>query len=249
MSRIKFSSEIPPKVLIDNPQLLKLLDYDFVIASMYLDDAAYRNYYLSHQRAGVILDNGAFETGESIPVSDYIRVIDELRPAIIVLPDVRQDCNKTHLRVEEFAAFKIFEDYKADYKFMGALQGKSYAEWRSLLSLYQDLAVDIIGIPYGTLDRISFIRNHPEVKFHALGLQYFPELLSLRLLKNVVSIDTSLPVKYAANQKLLRDLDPITIDERPSFGKGFNSRQMAYLIMNLEFIQEVCDRTNNFPLV
>ena len=248
MDRIKFSSEIPSKVLIANPQLLEFLDYDFVIASMYLEDAIYSNYYLSHRRPGTILDNGAFEIGESIAVNDYLEVIDELRPDIIVLPDSRQDWFITRDMVGEFVSRRP-EEYKTSYKFMGVLQGLEYEAWESLLSYYQKLNVDIIGIPYGVLDRVNFIRDHPDVEFHALGLRYFPELLSLRLLRNVVSIDTSLPVKYAVNQKLLKDLDILTIDNRPSFGEGFDSKQVAHLIKNLKFVREVCDRTNNFPLV
>lgn len=239
---LSFSSEIPPKVLIDHPQLLQFLDYDFVIASMYLESAAYKDYYLKHGRRNtMILDNGAFEKGESIATGDFLKVIDELQPGVVVIPDVRQNHTATHKKVISF-----FDDlprkYKKKHKFMGVVQGTSYKQWDHLLRQYQKLGVDLIGIPYGTLDRISFIRQYPKVKFHVLGLQYFPELFSLNLLENVVSFDTSLPTKYAAKCQLLTDSDYLTVDERPNFEHGFDTRQMHCLHQNLRVIKIICNR-------
>ncbi len=244
MVRIKFSSEIPPKVLKAQPTLRDFLDYDFVIASMYLDSVEYKNYYLENKRPGTILDNGAFETGTSIDTKVYLRVIDELRPSIVVIPDVQHDCRSTLFRVDEF-----FDQLPSEFDttcLMGAVQGSSIEDYEDLLEKYVRNGVQLIGIPYGVIDRVNFIKSHPEVKFHALGLQYFPELLSLRLLENVVSIDTSLPVKFAVNGKFLGNTDLLTIKERPDFEKGFNNSQLVNLQCNLRFIQRVCERTNDF---
>lgn len=244
MDRIKFSAEIPPKVLEAQPKLKQYLDYDFVIASMYLDSDAYRNYYLKNRRPGTILDNGAFETGSSIDTKVYLRVINELQPSIVVIPDVQHDCKQTLYRTNEF-----FDQLPSGFDvscLMGALQGSSIQDFEELLEKYIRNGVQLIGIPYGVIDRVNFIQQHPEVKFHALGLQYFPELLSLRLLDNVVSIDTSLPVKFATNQNFLYDLFPLTIKERPDFEKGFDTFQGSCLRWNLKFIWRVCNRTSNF---
>ncbi len=244
MDRIKFSAEIPPKVLEAQSELKQYLDYDFVIASMYLDSEVYRNYYLMNKRPGTILDNGAFETGASIDTKVYLRVIEELQPSIVVIPDVQHDCEQTLFRANEF-----FTQLPPGFDMsclMGALQGSSVQDFEDLLEKYVRNGVQLIGIPYGVIDRVNFIQQHPEVKFHALGLQYFPELLSLRLLKNVVSIDTSLPVKFATNQKFLYELFPLTIKERPDFEKGFDIFQGSCLRWNLKFIWRICDRTNKF---
>lgn len=241
MDQIKFAAEIPPKVLLTHPQLRTFLDYDFVIASMYLESEEYKNYYLQNRRSGTVLDNGAFETGESIAVDAYVKVIDELRPEIVVLPDVRQNYQKTFSKVTEFFREAPL-DYFTTYQFMGVLQGKSYNDWDYLLEYYISQGIDLIGIPYGTLDRTNFIRQHPDVKFHALGLQYFPELFSLRLLANVVSIDTSLPVKCAYAHIIMRHLNFITVDDRPDFEKGFDNQQLPFLECNLEFITNICNK-------
>jgi len=247
MERIKFSVEIPPKVLKVNPNLLTFLDYDFVIASMYLESEEYKDYYLNNQRPGTILDNGAFETGTAIDVGVYLRIMDELRPATIVISDVRRDCEKTLLKANEF--FDRLPPGFDTNRLMGALQGNSIEDYEKLLGVYTERGVRLIGIPYGAIDRVNFIKQHPETKFHVLGLQYFPELLSLRLLENVVSVDTSLPVKFAANRKFLARCNCLTIEQRPDFDKGFDTVQSMYLFANLNFIHKICDRSNNFSVM
>jgi hypothetical protein len=233
MDNVKFSIEIPTSLLTE---ISPLIDFDFVIASTYLIDKEYRNYYLNNKQRYVILDNGAFENGESIPIRDYINVMLELNPDIVVIPDVRHEYEKTLFKVDEFLGY--FPDMDTSI-FMGVLQGKSTIDYEDLLEKYQRNNIRLIGVPYGTIDRITFIRNHPDISFHILGLPYFPELLSLRLLPNVVSIDTSLPVKYAGWGKAMINFDTLTIDERP---KILNNIQTDRLKESIGILRRMCDR-------
>lgn len=237
--KILIASELPTTLLEEfSPQT----NYDFIIATMVLENEYYKQYFLNHKKPFTILDNGAFEKGKAIPEEDYLRVIDELEPDIIVLPDERTEKNITIKRSTNF-----IETYKNRFpinKFMGVVQGKSLQEWEEVLQIYKSFGIEFIGVPYGTNDRVEFIRRHPDTKFHALGLKYLPEIFSLRTLRNVVSVDTSLPVKFAYQGLTFtyNGADVLTIDERPELNESLTATQTQYLEWNLNFLKYVCNR-------
>lgn len=232
MKEIQFSVEVPTSLL---KEICPLLDYDFIIASTYLQDKEYREHYLNQKGRYIILDNGAFETGESISTDDLFRVAGELTPNIIVIPDARNSYEKT---VDKFAEFFHRIPYESPRGiFMGVLQGRSLDDYEDLLDKYKKNNISLIGIPYGVIDRITFIKNHPEVFFHVLGLPYFPEVLSLKHLPNIKSLDTSLPVKVAFNNQYLSNFDCLTAEIRPDV---LTEAQVDILKTNINCIKNVC---------
>jgi len=238
--KILYSVELPTEMLQGFSQYI---DYDFIIASTWLEDPAYREYYLNNKRDYTILDNGAFETGKSIPVNQYASIIKELDPDIIVIPDVRYSYENTIKVAEEFLQHEELSDIRRNRDLMGVLQGTSLADYENLLNYYKMHGANIIGIPYGIIDRVPFMRKHPETTFHVLGLPYFPELLSIRLLPNVDSIDSSLPVKFAYQNELFMHNNIITVDARPPKGYEFTTTQSHYLRENLNMFRKLCDKS------
>lgn len=240
MSKILFASEIPTNALTENPRFVrKTTDYDFIIAPFCLEDEAYMTHYKIRSRRGAYLDNGAFENGVAMPTKEYLEIYNELDIDYLVVPDVRQNYKETLKRASSFLV-NLPRDIKRT-QLMGVLQGTSVKEYEELLKFYIKHGIFFIGISYGTINRIKFIYDHPQVKFHVLGLPYAPELLSLRLLPNIVSLDTSLPSKFTAKGLLIEDHDVLTIEERPK-GNRFEKINWTLLKANLDYLHSLCNR-------
>jgi len=142
------------------------------------------DYYRARVSLGeyVILDNGAYELGRSVPFEYVLDVAGYIEPKEIVLPDVFLDGFAT-LEATDSAHEIIRHITKWDYtNLMVVPQGKNTDEWTSCLkSLVSTVKPDAIGIPIvyermmgrGTLihKTIEFLYNrtdcHPDI--HLLG--------------------------------------------------------------------------------
>lgn len=207
----------------------KYFDFDFVIASTCLEYPEYMKYFMGAKDTNprfTILDNGAFEMGEAITDEKYIELARKLRPDVLVVPDVYKDNAATGRRAGNF--IDVWQNDPIDgVELMGVLQGNS---WDTLVSTYKILYAPVckyIGLPYAAgIDRYQFLKAHPEISgVHILGAPTLTEIYGLRLLPNVVSIDSSLPVKCAKDMTLINealvsdsyakpdeeDLDPLTL--------------------------------------
>lgn len=200
------SAELPIKYL----DYSKYFDFDFIIASTCLEYPEYMQYFMQKQKENprfTILDNGAFETGEAIADEKYIELGRKLQPDVLIIPDVYKNNASTGARAINF--LRIWQKHPiADVELMGVLQGNS---WNSLVSAYRILYAPVckyIGLPYATgIDRYQFLKAHPEIKnVHILGTPTLTEIYGLRLLPNVVSIDSSLPVKCAKDVKIIEEV-------------------------------------------
>ena len=238
--KILFASEIPSSLLVSYQRLVsQKTDYDFIIASIFLEDEAYNTFYKTRHRKGTILDNGAFENGAAIPTKKYLDVYNILKPDYLVIPDVRHNYKRTLKRAKEF--FQVLPKKFDKSKLMGVLQGTNFDEYEKLLDFYKKKNISFIGIPYGTVDRVKFISDHPKIIFHVLGLPYAPELLSLRLLPNIISLDTSLPSKFATHSYLISDYNVLTVSER-AVDTVFDSTRLSCLNDNLDYLRQLCNR-------
>ncbi len=199
---MKCSVELP----IENLNLSGRFDYDFVIASTYVEHLDYRMYY-SKQPPGrfTILDNGAFETGEAMKDSAYLALAQGLNPNVLVIPDVYKDPKGTLDRFHTFMrAWEEVAPVLDHIELMGVIQAGGSVEMAHAFGvLYSTHNIKWIGVPYACeLDRYQLISSHPEWEnVHILGLPVLTEVHSLRLLKNVKTIDSSLPVKATKEYK------------------------------------------------
>jgi len=220
------SVELPVKYL---KEYSKHFDFDFIIASTCLKHPEYMEYFMSMKDKNprfTILDNGAFETGEAIEDAEYIELARKLQPDVLVVPDVYKDNAATGHRAINF--FRVWENNPIEgVDLMGVLQG---ASWDVLVSIYKiiyESTCKYIGLPYATgIDRYQFLKAHPEIdNVHILGVPTLTEIYGLDLLPNVVSIDSSLPVKCTKDCTRIewalvsdfyvkpdeKDLDPLTL--------------------------------------
>ena len=240
------SVELPIKYL----NYSRHFNFDFVIASTCLEYPEYLEYFMSikdNNPRFIILDNGAFEIGEAITDEKYIALAKKLQPDVLVVPDVYKDNAATGSRAVNF--FTVWQNSPINgVELMGVLQGNS---WGALVSIYQTLYAPVckyVGLPYATgIDRYQFLKAHPEIQnVHILGAPTLTEIYGLRLLPNVVSIDSSLPVKCAKDMKLIEEV-LVSDSYAKSDEKNLDPLTLSY---NLQMFTALCNgKTNIVPMM
>lgn len=194
------SVELPIKYL----HMSSLFDFDFVIASTCASHPDYFNYFTSQKRERfMILDNGAFETGQAMPDQEYIALARKLLPNILVVPDVYKNNVATGTRAINF--LNTWKQNPIDgVELMGVLQGDQPHILDAMIEvIYKDLKW--LSLPYATgLDRFQFLKARPHIQnVHILGLPTVIEAIALREIPSVKSIDSSIPVKCTVEKKYM----------------------------------------------
>lgn len=184
--------------------LVHLLDGDEKYAAKFIETAATRG------NRELILDNSAYELGESFDEDKFAEWIYILKPDIYVVPDVPGDAEAT---VSEFHIWKV-KRKELPGKRMGVLQGKSTYEIVNCFNFLRSAGADIIGVPFliglglgctrEPVDLMSCrvmlmkilekeVQAHP---IHMLGVALPQEGVFYRKHPWVVSVDTSNPVLH-----------------------------------------------------
>lgn len=179
------------------------------LAHEYMVDAVYREFYKERVRLGdeVILDNGAYELGEAIPIEDLRWCIKDLNPMAVFLPDVRFDAKETQHR-STIAAEQL---YDLAVKLWCVPQGNdldsildSYTyfakqPWCSGFGLYEEIG-QVAGLGWRS-DFLQFLQERDLVKpsrwYHLLGMEEdLTRLKQLATFDWVDSIDSVKPIVY-----------------------------------------------------
>jgi len=230
------SVELPTKYLAYS----KYFDFDFIIASTCIAHPKYYEYYKTRSAGYVILDNGAFETGQAISDDDYFEIAKVLKPDIIILPDVYENPIKSMGRSTSFVIdFKEkFQKELPNTEFMAVLTGDTERYILSQCNVLRNYGINKFALPYWPgINRYQFLKKHPEITdVHILGLPVLTEACGLSLLKNIKSIDSSLPVKCTkSNVKINHNLiaDTYALPDEENLDKDL-------LIRNLEIFGQVC---------
>lgn len=197
--------------------------FDLQYASFYKDVVAEYEYS--------ILDNSAFELGDSYDPEILYQIGEEYKPSHLILPDALHDKELTKTRACSYLS--KYED-KSTPKFIGVLQGKTIEEFVELYDFYCTIdSIEVIAVPfdlfteeeynntkYKVYDNVDYkvhrraviddlISKVKEMKkpLHLLGcatpneFTLYPE----RLRKYVKSVDTSAPVVYGWNNMRFED--------------------------------------------
>lgn len=198
-------------------------DYHLVLAQQYMHDEKYRRFYKERVAAGdhVMLDNGAYELGQSIPTAKLIEIAEDLNPTAVYLPDARFDTAKTISLMEE--ALPKFKG--RGWKLLGVPQGNSL---EGVLECYQWILsnsdIDGFGIyeEVGEVtglgrrwDFLDYLQKEKLVDdrlyYHMLGME--EDLVNIKHLarfKFVSGIDSAKPIAYGLwGIRFDEDLGPI----------------------------------------
>lgn len=211
----------------------------FVLAHEYLRNNAYAQRVLDFKDAGlpIIMDNGAYEYGESVEKSDLVIVAKEIEPDLLVAPDIRFDMKAT------------LDLAKATVQELGALSGKVLAvpqgaDLKEVIVAYQALdqleGVDGFGI-YSEIGDVSGLG--PRVQWlayiarsnivsrekyhHMLGMESnLHELKFLPQFTWVDSVDSCKPIVMGLNGVSVHDSHRVPYPHRPT--DYFNLKDNPY---------------------
>jgi hypothetical protein len=186
----------------------QVTDGDYALVHLLDKEPAYAARFIEAKALGrhIILDNSAFELGESFDPEVLAEWVDKLQPDIYVVPDKLGSTEET---------LDMFHDWTKKYsslpgKRMGVLQGQTANEQINCFKTLRNLGAEIIGIPhrmgangagpkFDMFTRISLVRliemlcdEHP---IHLLGVA-LPQEGQYHKKGWVVSVDSSNPVVH-----------------------------------------------------
>ena len=206
---MKFSFEVPIKYLneFDNEQ-----DYLFILAH-HLSNKKYYDYCKQSIKMK-ILDNGAYELGESISPEILLNYAILLDVDIIVIPDKLFDKRRS-LQLETKFHNLLFES-SYSFRLMKVVCGKNIKEYlKSLIEVANDDKVDIIGISQSRhmiTPNLSYVMEYlysfandfinGDKPIHLLGLTHPYELIEAHKYNSIETIDTGRPINFAFHNKL-----------------------------------------------
>lgn len=189
-------------------------------------DPAYATFYkeIVKEYEYSILDNSAFELGDSYDPNILFEIGEQYKPSHLILPDALH--NKALTQARALAYIAKFGG-KSTPKFIGVLQGKSIEEFVELYNFYCTVdEIEVIAVPFDLFTKeeydyttykiydnidyklhrvavISDLISKVEMKkpLHLLGCATPKEftLYPQRLREYIKSVDTSAPIVYGWN--------------------------------------------------
>jgi hypothetical protein len=185
--------------------------YHLILAHVCEQSPEYTEFYRRRAREGdyVILDNGAYELGESVQLELLQKYAEIIKPSVVVLPDVRGDAGRTLERtVEGIHALR-----GGSWTLMGVPQAPLHEPGTFLWCLQQMYSLDgigAIGIYPETeafcpergraglaeaMETLNLVR--PDITYHMLGMN--PNPVTLRELTKfpwIMGTDSVKPIAY-----------------------------------------------------
>lgn len=149
-----------PLSMLNKTQNEKLNEYDFVLFHLYQSSEEYRKYYQKLRKNKttsnrlMIFDNSAYEyfiKGESLDMEAFMMAVQSLKPDFYLLPDTLMNFDKTISDVEIFVGdFKkeIMELISIGVLPMAVIQGDSVEEMLNCMTIYRDIGIKYICIPF-----------------------------------------------------------------------------------------------------
>ena len=184
--------------------------YHLILASEVLEDRKYAQFYRMCREQGdfVMLDNCAYELGESLSAIALAKCIELTNPTAMFLPDVRFKKDKTLARTAE--TLPKFREQFPHMKFFAVPQGN---DLQSVVECYWELVklgVDGFGI-YEEIGEVTRLGRRadfldymysqgmvlPNMTYHCLGMEEDVEQIKrLAMFPWVMGVDSAKPIVY-----------------------------------------------------
>lgn len=215
---MKVSHEVPLNYL---ELSLRFNDYDYALVHLFDKYPEYVEFFKKSIQEGreVILDNSAYEINvtpelkEEYPagyydMDKYAKWIKEVQPTYYILPDSKEDVDKS---IE--LAKKFINDYSCKEKKIGVIHGNSIDEmkncYKEMIKLVDKVAFSFekwqlvenpLTVRLETINKIGIDENIP---VHLLGCINPLEFCQFKDCKWLDSIDTSAPITHALQKETL----------------------------------------------
>lgn len=230
--------------------LSPLMDGDFALAQLVLEDKYYAEFYADQVKSGrfVILDNGFHELGRPLTPPELLEAVTRINPSIVIAPDRLGD--------QRFGLEQFFETLQIMPPEVGVgivLHGVSPAE-RAEMFMKTMKHAKMLCLPFkeprfewfcDLLEKIpKYIQWPPRI--HLLGVNELWELKAFRdkfddlgIPARRTSVDTSKPIKFGiAGKKIeaetvLRGLGSLSDLEKESKGDAIPN-----ILYNIAFLRK-----------
>ena len=220
--KIQISHEVPIPLLETS---LKWNDYDYSLVHLFDEYPKYYQFYKYHAKyRKQIMDNSAYELGDSFDQAKFISYVEDIKPSHYIIPDKIADFETTLQYAREFP--------KLPGKSIGVLQGNTLEE---LIECYQFMneLVDTIAIPfhspyYQLIGESSPLQNmcsgrpllvkkllkldviNTKKEHHLLGCSLPREFSAYQGLPFITSLDTSNPVLLGLTGQLYPGIENLS---------------------------------------
>lgn len=240
---MKLSMEIPTSLL---PTVSKVVDLDFILAQLVLEDKEYAEYF-KHSKRFKILDNGFHERGQPLSITEIREAATLVEPNVVIAPDWLGEAKKT---IEGFQS--AWDHLGGRWKIGTVLQGKNREERLSFFDKVRSNTY-MLCLPFKSerynnfYELVEATPRHIQwpPKIHLLGMKslqetaLFSDLFSDLGMSQRTSIDTGKLVKFGlANQ----NIDEFTelrgaglIDHNI---KTWTAEQLANIFYNVAFARK-----------
>ena len=189
-----------------------------VLAQVYLQDEEYADFFKARRVLGddIILDQGAAELGAAIDEELIMKIAEDLRPTIVVAPDVIHSGFETVLRTGAFIGKYEAQLRSWDIKIMAVPQGENSAVYLSCFMLFNTSPkIDWLGISkfhpadFGNRAKLlSSLEEFVTKPCHLLGVGgLVSDLVEERKFEFVKSNDTAKAIKLALQGLTLAEGD------------------------------------------
>lgn len=213
--------------------------YHMILAQHIIGDEKYREFYEERRRKGdfLLLDNGAYEFGQSVNKEVLIKAALLSQPNLLVLPDKRGFKKETIEMSYDFLN-TLKHEIPKHTRIMAVTQGSNRADWLScFLQFANDPDIDTIGISstHGFLPRETHYFSRAEtieylaendlipkgktIHLCGVGNSGHIELERLKKFEFIEGVDTSAPVihglnnvRIIKNEKYTKILDLLDFD-------------------------------------
>jgi hypothetical protein len=243
---MQLALEIPKQLLTE---VSPVLDMDFALAHLVLQDEVYRNFYKAQRSAGrfVIMDNGFHELGHPLSEAELWKAAELIRPSVVVSPDRLGDAFFT---LDAFSKMERLRPKDMDTGIGIVLCGKTYDERITVFDKTSKRA-SMILLPFREPRMHWFaelidarMKTSWPPRIHLLGVKEFAELakfrtafLSLGIQHWRVSVDTGKPIKFALAGKRFEDKTELRGLAAQTLDKAVTPKQLLDIYYNIAFMR------------
>jgi len=258
--KLAFISPIPHLSTIDAKG-----DFSFALGHIAMESETYRSYFRKRALSGVevMLDNGAYELGGSIPSDDMIQLIREIQPTYAYGMDYPGDPERTKREVDQFGIRLKREGLRSRVKNVGCVQGNDSREWLDCYEYFVNSPhVDVIAVPVMSLSDIEFQSIDPRYRegqsrwrllksikeeygfqkpIHLTGLDYPYEIWCEEYRDPMIMSNDSTSCVVHGGQGISFDPQgvywPGKYREKMDFSKSLSKRQLWFAHQNIRILR------------
>lgn len=254
MYNTRISHEVPISLLNKS---LQFNDYDYSLVHMLVENQEYYEFYKKQAKTREqILDNSAFELGNSFSPDIFAEYVEDIKPSHYIVPDKIGDYQATMDYFEDFT-----QKYSLPGKKIGVVQGTNEKEFIDCFRFMNEHC-DKVAIPFhspyystivnsnnlqiirmkGRLQAVQMLKDKGLISkpIHLLGCSLPQEFYKID--KSVIeTIDTSNPIALGLEHKYYNKVDDSNIYELTKPGNMIDYEYQTTYIDEMHIFKNIID--------